>query len=76
MRIDYDRASDILYVHFVAPYAEQWIDSLDGETTARLNPITRTVEGLEIWHYMARLEAGEEVTVPIQASDVRVLEAA
>ena len=30
---------------------------------------------LEIWHYMARLEAGEDVTVPISANDVRVLEA-
>ncbi len=76
VKIDYDSTSDVLYVHFVPPYAEQWIDSLNEETTARLNPTTKTVEGLEIWHYMARLEAGEDVMIPIQASDVRVLETA
>jgi hypothetical protein len=65
----------VLYVQFVAPYAGQWIDSLDDETTARLNPVTKTVEGLEIWHYTARLEAGEDVMVPISANDVRALEA-
>jgi uncharacterized protein YuzE len=76
VKINYDSVSDVLYVHFVPPYTEQWIDSLDEETTARLNPISKTVEGLEIWHYMARLKAGEDVTVPILASDIRVLEAA
>ena len=75
VKIDYDSISDVLYVQFFAPYAGQWIDSLDEETTARLNPVTKSVEGLEIWHYMARLEAGEDVMVPISANDVRVLEA-
>jgi uncharacterized protein YuzE len=76
VKINYDSVSDVLYVHFVLPYVEQWIDSLDEETTARLKPVSKTVEGLEIWHYMARLEAGEDVPVPISASDIRVLEAA
>jgi uncharacterized protein YuzE len=76
VKIQYDAPSDILYVHFVPPYAEQWIDSLDDETTARLNPETRVVEGLEIWHYMARVEAGEDVTIPVVAGQVKVLEAA
>jgi hypothetical protein len=65
----------VQHVHFVSLYAGQWIDSLDDETTARLNSLTKTVEGLEIWHYMAQLEAGEDVVVPISANDVRVLEA-
>ena len=75
VKIDYDSISDMLYVQFVAPYAAQWIDSLDDDTTARLNPLTKTVEGLEIWHYIARLEAGKDVMVPVSANDVRVLEA-
>ena len=75
VKIDYDSISDVLYVQFVAPYAGQWIDSLDDDTTARLNPLTKIVEGLEIGHYMARLEAGEDVMIPISANNVRVLEA-
>ena len=41
-----------------------------------MNPITKAVEGLEVWHYMARIEAGEDVTVPVEAGQVRVLAAA
>jgi uncharacterized protein YuzE len=76
VKIQYDSLSDVLYVHFVPSYAEQWIDNLDDETTARMNPITKAVEGLEVWHYMARIEAGEDVTVPVEAGQVRVLAAA
>jgi uncharacterized protein YuzE len=76
VKIQYDSLSDVLYVHFVPPYAEQWIDNLDDETTARMNPVTKAVEGLEVWHYMARIEAGEDVTVPVEAGQVRVLAAA
>ena len=61
-------------MQLVAPYVGQWIGSLDDDTTARLNPLTKTVEELEIWHYMARLEAGEDVMVPISANNVRALE--
>ena len=76
VKIQYDSISDVLYVHFVPPYSEQWIDNLDDETTARMNPTTQEVEGLEVWHYMARIEAGEEVTLPVEAGQIRVLKAA
>jgi uncharacterized protein YuzE len=74
INIYYDSPRDVLYVHFVPPYTEQWIDNLDDDTTVRLNPQSKTVEGLELWHYMARLEAGEDVIVPVAAHDVRILE--
>ena len=70
-----DSISDVLYVQFVAPYAGQWIDSLNDDTTARLNPLTVTLKGFEIWHYMARLEVDQDVMVPISANNVRILEA-
>jgi uncharacterized protein YuzE len=47
-RLKYDEVADILYIDFVPSYAEQWIDSLGDGITARLNPETREIEGIEM----------------------------
>jgi uncharacterized protein YuzE len=74
-RLKYDEVADILYIHFVPLYVEQWIDSLGDGITVRLNPETRAIEGLEVWHYMARIEADGVVMLSVEAGKTRVLKA-
>lgn len=73
---EYDPPTDTLFVHFVQPYAEQWIESVSDEVTVRLNPQTRAVETIEIGDYLARLQAGEAVEVPVAFGLVRSRSAA
>ena len=64
---EYDRVGDILHVTKVAPYAAQETEEIAEDVLARLNPATREVEGLEILFWSRRLEAGEDVSLPIEA---------
>ena len=63
----YDKVGDILYIDKVKPYAEQESDELGDEISARFNPETNEVENLEILWFLKRLEAGEDVVLPLDA---------
>ena len=63
----YDKVGDILYIDKVKPYAEQDSDELGDEVAARFNPTTGEIENLEILFWSRRLEAGEDVSLPIEA---------
>jgi hypothetical protein len=63
----YDKVGDIMYVERCLPYPEQESDEIDDEIVARFNPETGEVESLEILSWSRRLEAGEDVSLPIEA---------
>ena len=63
----YDKVGDIMYVERCSPYAEQESDEIGDEIVARFNPQTGEVESLEILSWSRRLEAGENVSLPIEA---------
>jgi uncharacterized protein YuzE len=63
----YDKVGDIMYVEMCSPYAEQESDEIGDEIVARFNPQTGEVESLEILFWSRRLEAGEDVSLPIEA---------
>ena len=48
LTVRYDKTDDILYVDTCEPYPEQESEELGDEIIARLNPISGTVENLEI----------------------------
>ena len=63
----YDRVGDIMYVERCPPYADQESDEIGDEIVARFNPQSGEVESLEILFWSRRLEAGEDVSLPIEA---------
>jgi len=63
----YDKIGDIMYVDRCPPYAEQDSDEIGDEIVARFNPKTGEVESFEILFWSRRLEAGEDVSLPIEA---------
>jgi hypothetical protein len=63
----YDRVGDIMYVERCPPYADQESDEIGDEIVARFNPQTGEVESLEILFWSRRLDAGEDVSLPIEA---------
>lgn len=70
LTLRYDREGDILYIDKREPYAEQDSDDLGDEVIARLNPVTREIENLEILFFTARLSGSEALEVPV-AVDLR-----
>jgi hypothetical protein len=73
--VDYDRVGDILYIDTCKPYAEQDSDQVGDGIVARFNPVTHTVENLEILFYSTRLLKKDHFILPIQAN-LRLLQAA
>ena len=63
----YDKIGDILYVDKCRPYPEQESEMLDDEIIVRLNPDTDEVEALEILWFKKRLDAGEDLVLPLDA---------
>jgi hypothetical protein len=71
----YDHVGDILYIDKVEPYAEQESEELGGDVSARFNPETDEIENIEILWFKKRLEAGEDLILPVDASLRLVVEA-
>ena len=65
---EYDRIGDILHVTKVAPYRDQGTVEIEEDVLARINPDTGDVEGLEILFWSKRLEAGENISLPIKGT--------
>ena len=63
----YDKVGDILYIDKVKPYAAQSQDELGDEISARFNPKTGEIETIEILAFKRRLDAGEDVVLPVDA---------
>ena len=68
LTIQYDRVGDILSIDKCEPYAEQLSDLLPGDIGVRLNPGTEEVETIEVMWLMRRLEAGERIEIPVEAT--------
>jgi hypothetical protein len=67
----YDRGADILYIDKLPPYAEQESQELGDEVVARLNPVTREVENLEVLFFSTRLLRENLFELPLVA-DLRL----
>ncbi|MBI4202372.1 MAG: DUF2283 domain-containing protein [Chloroflexi bacterium] len=67
LKLHYDKIGDILYISKCPPYPEQESEELSDEVIARLNPVTRDVENLEILFFSARLLRGDLPDLPIHA---------
>lgn len=65
--LEYDREADILHISKCPPYKEQESEDLGDEVIARLNPVTRDVEDLEILFFSKRLGDGTSLELPISA---------
>ena len=63
----YDKVGDILYIDKVKPYAAQSQNELGDEISARFNPKTGEIETIEILAFKRRLDASEDVVVPVDA---------
>jgi len=68
----YDREGDILYIDKCPPYAEQETEELGDDVIARLNPITREIETLEVLFFSTRLLRSDIFSLPITA-DLRMV---
>ena len=65
--IEYDQDGDILYLGKTSPYPEQETEELEYGVVARLNPVTREVENLEVLFFNQRLASGEALQLPVLA---------
>jgi len=72
LRFNYDREGDILHIDKTLPYAEQESEELGDDIIARLNPVTRAVENLEVLFFSTRLLRKEMLTLPVEA-DLRLV---
>jgi len=61
----YDKTGDILYIDTCKPYPEQESEELGDEIIARLNPISGTVENLEILFFAHRTQPLNLLELPI-----------
>jgi hypothetical protein len=67
LTFQYDGIGDIMYIEKVAPYVGQDSNEIGDEIIARFNPTTNEVESLEILFWSKRLEAGEDIDLPLEA---------
>ncbi len=65
LTVHYDKIGDILYVNTCNPYAEQESEEIGDEIIARLNPISGTVENLEILFFAQRAKPLNLLALPI-----------
>lgn len=68
LTLRYDEVGDILYVDKCRPYAAQESEMVSDSIAVRLNPDTDEVETVEILWFKRRLEAGEEIVLPVDAN--------
>ena len=71
LTLEYDREADILFIGKCPAYPEQESEELEDEVIARLNPLTREVESMEILFFSTRLLRDTLVELPISA-DLRL----
>ncbi|MDZ7290715.1 MAG: DUF2283 domain-containing protein [candidate division KSB1 bacterium] len=64
----YDREADILYIDKCPPYAEQESEELGDDIVARLNPISKEIENLEVLFFSTRLLRKNLFELPINAN--------
>jgi len=67
----FDREADILHIDKCPPYAEQESEELGDDVVARLNPVTREIENLEVMFFSSRLLRSELFQLPVTA-DLRI----
>lgn len=72
LTVNYDRATDILYIDKVPPYPEQETEEPGDDVIARLNPNTGEIENLEVLFFSTRLLRDELFELPV-AVDLRVM---
>ncbi|HLB23045.1 MAG TPA: DUF2283 domain-containing protein [Dehalococcoidia bacterium] len=65
LTLEYDQASDTLYIDACPPYEAQESDEIALGVVARTNPETGEVENLEVMHFQKRFEAGEAFEIPV-----------
>ncbi len=65
LTVHYDKIGDILYVNTCKPYEEQESEEIGDEIIARLNPISGTVENLEILFFAQRTQPLNLLALPI-----------
>ena len=65
LTVHYDKIGDILYVNTCQPYAEQESEEIGDEIIARLNPISGTVENMEILFFAQRTQPLNLLALPI-----------
>ena len=73
LTIHYDNVGDILFIDQVAPYAEQDSDQIGEDVVARFNPVTRSVETLEILFFSETVMDVGRFDLPI-SGDLRLSE--
>ena len=64
----YDKVGDILYIDKVKPYATQESEELGDDIGVRRNPATSEVETIEILCFKQRLDAGEDIVLPLDVA--------
>jgi len=67
----FDREADILHIDKCPPYDEQESEELGDDVVARLNPVTREIENLEVMFFSSRLLRSELFQLPVTA-DLRI----
>jgi hypothetical protein len=65
LAFEYDRIGDILYINKCPVYAEQTSTEISAGVIARLNPVSQSVENLEILWFSRRMQQGESLELPI-----------
>lgn len=67
LTMEYDRASDVLYLGKIKPYAGQETEELEFGVIARRNPTTGEIENLEILSFSIRAADGKVFELPVIA---------
>ena len=67
LTFEYDADGDILLISKTAPYPEQETKELGDDVIARMNPITREIENLEVLSWSSRLKGGGIFELPVSA---------
>jgi hypothetical protein len=73
-KISYDKTSDTLAFDFVPRNATQISDHLTNEMLGRFNTSTGELENLDVQSFMARLEQGQRLVLPLIFGDISNLE--
>lgn len=68
LKLSYDKPSDTLYLDWSEPNGDQDSSSIQEGVLARVNPVTKAVETLEILNFVARFGADKLLDLPIEGS--------
>jgi len=55
LTFQYDREADMLYISKRPPYAEQGLEEVGDQASARFNPVMGDIEKLEVLFFSTRL---------------------